>query len=185
MPEYFDVVDENDIVVDRQPGRECVNRGLLHRAILVFLINERGEVYLQKRARDVLLYPGYWSASVTGHVSSGETYLEAAKREVKEELGIECELRELGKFLTPKWKIEDMTEWEFITVFEGSQMDTSRMITLSHETEEGRFLSPSDFRKRVLAEPRTFTPDTLLAFKYVPATRASSTEKTPRHYRGA
>jgi isopentenyl-diphosphate delta-isomerase len=104
MPEYFDVVDENDIVVDRQPGRECVNRGLLHRTILVFLINERREVYLQKRARDVLFYPGYWSASVTGHVSSGETYPEAAKRKVKEELGIDCELRELGKFLTPKWE---------------------------------------------------------------------------------
>jgi isopentenyl-diphosphate delta-isomerase len=169
MPEYFDVVDENDIAVDSQPGRECVNRGLLHRAILVFLINDRREVYLQKRARDVLFYPGHWSASVTGHVSSGETYLEAAKREVKEELGIDCELRELGKFLTPKWKIRDMTEWEFITVFKGSAIDKSRRITLSHETDEGKFLSPSDFRKWVLTEPGTFTPDTLLALKYLPA----------------
>jgi isopentenyl-diphosphate Delta-isomerase len=176
MPEYFDVVDENDFVVDRQPGRECFNRGLLHRAILVFLSNDRGEVYLQKRARDVLFYPGCWSASVTGHVSSGETYLEAAKREIKEELGIKCELRELGKFLTPKWKIRDMTEWGFITIFEGSRMDT-RKITLSHETDEGRFVSPSDFRNSVLTEPETFTPDTLLASKYVPG--ADPIEKRP------
>ncbi len=167
MPEYFDVVDENDVVVDRQPGRECVNRGLLHRAILVFLINDRGDVYLQKRARDVLFCPGHWSASVTGHVSSGETYLEAAKREVKEELGIDCELRELGKLFTPRWKMGEMTEWEFITVFEGSPMDASGRITLSHETDEGRFLSPSDFRNWVSAEPATFTPDTLLALKYL------------------
>jgi isopentenyldiphosphate isomerase/GNAT superfamily N-acetyltransferase len=170
MPEYFDVVDENDIVVDRQPGRECVNRGFLHRAILVFLLNARGEVYLQKRARDVLFYPGCWSASVTGHVSSGETYLEAAKREVKEELGIDCELRVLGKFLTPNWKINDMTEREFITVFEGSPSETSGRIRLSHETDEGRFLSPGDFRKWVFAEPGIFTPDTLLALKYLPVT---------------
>ena len=176
MPEYFDVIDENDVVVDRQPGRECVNRGFLHRAILVFLINTRGEVYLQKRARDVRFYPGRWSASVTGHVSSGETYHEAAKREVKEELGIDCELRELGKFLTPKWKIRDMTEWEFITVFEGSRTDT-RKITLSHETDEGRFVSPSDFRNWVFTEPETFTPDTLLALKYVPG--EDPTEKPP------
>jgi isopentenyldiphosphate isomerase/N-acetylglutamate synthase-like GNAT family acetyltransferase len=168
MPEYFDVVNENDIVVDRQSGRDCVNRGLLHRAILVFLINERGEVYLQKRARNVMFYPGHWSASVTGHVSSGETYLEAAKREVKEELRIDCELRELGKFLTPKWKIGDMTEWEFIAAFEGSLSDTSGRITLSHETEEGRFLSPRDFRNWASKEPGTFTPETLLAMKYLP-----------------
>jgi isopentenyl-diphosphate delta-isomerase len=128
-------------------------------AILVFLINDRGEVYLQKRARDVLFYPGHRSASVTGHVSSEETYLEAAKREVKEELGIDCELRPLGKFLTPKWKIRDMMEWEFITVFEGSAINTSSRITLSHETDEGRFLSPNDFRNWVFAEPGKFTPD--------------------------
>jgi isopentenyl-diphosphate Delta-isomerase len=167
MQEFFDVVDENDIVVDKQPRRECVNRGLLHRAILVFLINDRGKVYLQKRAGDVQFYPGCWSASVTGHVSSGETYFEAAKREVKEELAIHCELKELGKFLTPKWKIRDMTEWEFITVFEGHSSNT-RKITLSHETDEGRFVSPSDFRNWMLAEPETFTPDTLLALKYLP-----------------
>jgi isopentenyl-diphosphate Delta-isomerase len=167
MQEFFDVVDEDDTVVDKQPRGECVNRGLLHRAILVFLVNDQGQVYLQKRARDVLFYPGYWSASVTGHVSSGETYLEAAKREVEEELGIDCELRELGKFLTPKWKIGNMIEWEFITVFESSPVDTSRKITLSSETEEGRFLSPRDFRKLVLAEPGRFTPDTLLALRYL------------------
>ena len=119
VTEYFDVVDEHDAVVGSRPGTECVHKGLLHRAVLIFLTNPRGEVYLQKRAGHLLFYPGYWSASVTGHVSSGETYLQAAKREVKEELGIDCELTERGKVMTPKWKVGDGTEWEFITVFEG------------------------------------------------------------------
>lgn len=166
MPEYFDVVDENDVVVDKQLGRECVNKGLLHRAILVFLVNPQGEVYLQKRARDILFYPGHWSASCTGHVSSGETYLEAAKREVKEELGIDCELTELGKLMSPKWKIGDRTEWEFITIFEGAS--TTSRVTLSDETEEGRFVSSSEFKQLVSSQPEKFTPDTLLALKYYP-----------------
>jgi isopentenyldiphosphate isomerase len=102
---------------------------------------------------------------------------------VKEELGIDCELRELGKFLTPKWRIRDMTEWEFITVFEGSPRDSSGRITLSHETEEGRFLSPNDFRKWVTAEPGKFTPDTLLALKYLALPPANPTEKTPHRDR--
>jgi isopentenyl-diphosphate delta-isomerase len=144
---------------------ECVDKGLLHRAVLVFLFNTRGEVYLQKRASDVLFYPGHWSASVTGHVSSGETYLRAAKREVEEELGVDCELTELGKFMTPKWKMGGRTEWEFITVFEGS---SSSEITLSDETEEGRFVSQKEFKQLVESKLEIFTPDTLLALECYP-----------------
>ena len=169
MPEYFDLVDEHDMVVGKRLGSECVERGLLHRAILVFLTNSKGEVYVQKRAKDALFCPGYWSASVTGHVSAGETYLQATKREVKEELGIDCELTELGKFVTPKWKFGNKTEWEFITVFEGS---SSLEITLSDETEEGKFVSQKEFRRLVESQPETFTPDTLLALEYYHAKRS-------------
>ena len=166
MEEYFDVVDEHDIVIDGKPSSECYDMGLLHRAILVFLSNPQGEVYLQKRANNLLFYPGHWSASVTGHVSSGESYLQAAKREVKEELGIECELTELGKFQTPKWRIEGKTEWEFITVFGGS---SSEEIRLSEETEEGKFMPLSQFKELAESKPEIFTPDTLLALTYYPA----------------
>lgn len=163
MPEYFDVVDENGIVVDRRPGRECLDRGLLHRAIVVFVTNPQGDIYLQKRASDLRFYPGHWTASCTGHVSSGETYLEGALREVREELGIECELKELGKFMSPKWKIEDGAEWEYITVFEGT---SSSRITLSDESETGRFVSPPEFKRLVTSQPDVLTPDTLLALKF-------------------
>ena len=161
MTEYFDVVDENDNVVDRKLGIECVNRGLLHRAILVFLLNSRDEVYLQKRAEHILFYPGYWSASCTGHVSSGETYLEAARREMKEELGLDCELDALTKFMSPKWKIGRKIEWEFIAIFETIVKDPQ--ITLSDETQEGKFVSMKEFKKLLAGEPEKFTPDTILA----------------------
>jgi isopentenyl-diphosphate delta-isomerase type 1 len=164
MQEYFDVVNEDDVVVGRCPGIECVNRGLLHRAVVVFLTNSQGEVYIQKRASNLIFFPGYWSASCTGHVSSGETYLEAAKREVKEELGVSCRLKEKGKFMSPKWKVGSRTEWEFITAYEGTS--ASSEITLSDETEEGKFVTESEFRQLVSSRPGTFTPDTLLALRY-------------------
>lgn len=163
-PEYLDVVNEEDIVVDRQTRQKCIEQGLLHRAVVIFLKNHQGETYLQKRAGRVLFYPGYWCASATGHVSSGESYLEAARREVREELGIECLLRELGKFTSPKWKMRGLVEWEKITVFEGV-VDNPKIV-LSDETEEGRFLTPSEFKRLVEKQPTIFTPDTLLALKY-------------------
>jgi isopentenyldiphosphate isomerase len=55
MTEFFDVVDENDNVVERRPAKECPDKGLLHRAVVVFLANHRGEVYLQKGASDLRL----------------------------------------------------------------------------------------------------------------------------------
>ena len=165
-PEYLDVVNKEDIVVNRQTRQKCVEQGLLHRAVVVFLKNHLGDTYLQKRSRQVLFYPGYWCASATGHVSSGESYLEAAKREVREELGIECHLSELGRFTSPKWKIGRLVEWEHITVFEG--VADNPKIVLSDETEEGRFLTPSEFKRLVEKQPGMFTPDTLLALKYYP-----------------
>ena len=165
-PEYLDVVDEDDIVVDKQIRQKCIEQGLLHRAVVVFLKNGRGETYLQKRSGRVLFYPGYWCASATGHVSSGESYLEAARREVREEMGIECPLTQLGKFKSPKWKMGRLVEWEYITVFEGFA-DNPKMV-LSDETEEGRFLPPDEFKSLVKTRPGIFTPDTLLALKYYP-----------------
>jgi isopentenyl-diphosphate Delta-isomerase len=165
MIEFLDVVDRNDRVIDRKPRPECIDKGLLHRAVTVFIGNDKGEVFLQKRAGTLRFYPGRWTASCTGHVSAGETYLMGAERELKEELGIKCELKELGKFITPKWKIENGTEWEFITVYEGTW---SAEITLSNESEDGRFVSSAEFRRLVETSPETFTPDLRLALNYYP-----------------
>jgi len=71
--------------------------------------------------------------------------------------------------VTPKWKFGNKTEWEFITVFEGS---SSLEITLSDETEEGKFVSQKEFRRLVESQPETFTPDTLLALEFYPAKRS-------------
>jgi isopentenyldiphosphate isomerase len=85
---------------------------------------------------------------------------------VREELGIECQLSELGKFTSPKWKMGRLVEWEHITVFAG--VADNPKIALSGETEEGRFLPPSEFKSLVERQPGIFTPDTLLALKYCP-----------------
>ena len=85
---------------------------------------------------------------------------------MKEELGIECQLSELGKFTSPKWKMGRLVEWEHITVFEG--VADNPKIALSDETEEGRFLPPSELKSLVQKQRGIFTPDTLLALKYYP-----------------
>ena len=41
--EYLDVVNEEDNIVDKQTRQKCIEQGLLHRAVVVFLKNDRGK----------------------------------------------------------------------------------------------------------------------------------------------
>jgi len=64
----------------------------------VILKNDNGEYLLQKRADDMFIYPGFWDSSAAGHVDEGETPIEAAYRELVEEVGIsDIDLVEIGQ----------------------------------------------------------------------------------------
>jgi len=87
--EYLDIVTEENVIVTRALRSECHgNPGLIHRAAHILVFNSRGQLLLQKRSMSKDIQPGKWDTSVGGHVASGETYEEAAFRELEEELGI-------------------------------------------------------------------------------------------------
>ena len=72
--ELFDVVNERDEVTGRQTRAEVHRLGLRHRAVHVLVFNRRGEVFLQKRSRLKVFFPGVWDSSTSGHLDSGEDY---------------------------------------------------------------------------------------------------------------
>ncbi len=89
MEELFDIVDEQDRVIGRAPRSACHgDPGLIHRVAHVLVFNPAGELLLQKRSRHKDVQPGRWDTSVGGHLDAGEEYLQAALREMAEELGI-------------------------------------------------------------------------------------------------
>lgn len=71
--------------------KEAIKSGAIRADARVFVFNFEGELLLQKRSGKVM-FPHTESESASGHVDPGETYLETAQRELKEELGIETEL---------------------------------------------------------------------------------------------
>lgn len=91
--ELFIVVDKNDKVIGYQPRSATHKNRLLHRTVAVAVFNDKGEILLQKRGMNVDVSPGLYSLSATGHVSKGETYKQAAEKELREELGIEGKLK--------------------------------------------------------------------------------------------
>lgn len=95
--EIFDVVDEQDRVIEQLPRSVVHARKLLHRAVHIFVFNTRGELLLQLRSATKDESPLCYTSSASGHLSAGESYEEAAPRELAEELGLSAALEFLVK----------------------------------------------------------------------------------------
>jgi isopentenyl-diphosphate delta-isomerase len=99
MDELLDIVNDEDIVIDQQMRSVVHQLGLQHRGAHVFLFTPDGKMLVQKRSADRSTAPSALDCSVSEHVKSGESYLEAARRGMKEEMGVNVlEIKPLVKF---------------------------------------------------------------------------------------
>jgi isopentenyl-diphosphate delta-isomerase len=89
MEELFDVCTPDGAPSGRSvPRSEAHRLGLWHRSSHLWVTDGRGAVLLQQRHPDKQTDPGRWDIAVAGHLSAGQTPLEALVREAKEELGL-------------------------------------------------------------------------------------------------
>lgn len=96
MEELFDVLDETGKFTGEIKTREnCHKSGLWHKAVVVFIINSKGQVLLQKRSANKKLWPNMWDITAGGHVLAGEFGFQAIIRETKEELGIDLNQKDM------------------------------------------------------------------------------------------
>tara|TARA_B110000003_G_scaffold275687_1_gene319070 strand:- start:1751 stop:2281 length:531 start_codon:yes stop_codon:yes gene_type:complete len=88
IEEIFDVVNFSDQVIGSETRTEVHKDNLLHRAVHIMVSPSHSKWILQKRSGSKDVDPFLWTSSCSGHVDSGEKYIDAAVRECKEELGI-------------------------------------------------------------------------------------------------
>ena len=87
--ELLVVVDLEDRVLGLRTRREChADPRLLHRSVYVLVEAHAGAVF-QRRGFAKDSAPGAWDLACAGHVGPGESYAEAAARELAEELGLD------------------------------------------------------------------------------------------------
>ena len=87
--EWFEVVNDCNETVGLALRAVCHgNPELIHKTAHVAVFSPDGRLLLQKRSAEKDIQPGKWDTAVGGHVAVGETYLEAARRETLEELGL-------------------------------------------------------------------------------------------------
>lgn len=104
--EYLDIIDDKNNLTGRTEERELMHaRGIWHREVALWIMNEQGNILLQKRAADKKLHPNKWGICA-GHVDAGETVDEAMIRELEEELGLRVSLDELDFMFISKEQSE-------------------------------------------------------------------------------
>lgn len=148
--EIFDVVDADDQVTGQSTRGEVHAKGLLHRAVHVFVVNRRGELLLQQRSRLKDAHPGVWDSSVAGHLDAGEGYEAAAVRELEEEMGISGVVpEEIARVAAC-----EETGWEHVRLYR-CRYDGAVKFPCS-EVENAQWFPPREIEAWIRSQPEDF-----------------------------
>ncbi len=158
--DIFDVVNEWDEVVGARARSDVHARGLLHRAVHVFVFNSRGEIFLQKRSMTKDRQPGVWDSSCSGHVNSGEGYDQSAIRELHEELGLR-----IKSPLEKLFKVDACaaTDAEFVWVYRCQ--DEGPFCLQPEEIETGDWFTPEKVSQWASEKPSDFATAFVLIWR--------------------
>ena len=113
------LVNENDEAIGLCPKMEAHEKALLHRAFSVFIFNDEGKLLLQQRAAHKYHSPELWTNTVCSHQRDGETNLQAGKRRLMEEMGMQAGLKEVFHFIYKAPFDNGLTEHELDHVMMG------------------------------------------------------------------
>ena len=147
--ELLDVVDENNNLTGRQEDREVVHRdSLWHREVVIWIMNENGEMLLQKRSATKKSNPNKWGVTA-GHVEAGEEPLEVAKRETLEEIGLNLKENEI-EFLFVEKMEKKFSEVQYNRMFNyiylaKTNKDISEYVIQKEELSEVKYVSFKEF----------------------------------------
>ena len=101
--EYFDILDENGNKTGKIKLRSEVYRdGDWHKGVHIWIINDKGEILLQRRCATKDSNPNMLDISSAGHLTAGDESLSGAIRELKEELNLDVKPEELQFIKTLK-----------------------------------------------------------------------------------
>ena len=160
--EIFDVVNERDEVIGRQPRGEVHRLGLMHRAVHVLVFNAAGQVFLQKRSMKKDRQPGVWDSSASGHVDSGEDYGACTVRELREEIGLQLTEAPLRLF---KLAASAETDQEYVWVYRCQAEGPFRLDP--DEIERGGWFAPGEVTRWMAARPEDFASALLVIWRQV------------------
>jgi len=120
MEEKVILVDEDNHEIGTAEKLRTHREGALHRAFSIFVFNSNGELLLQKRAKGKYHSAGLWTNTCCGHPRPKEPLQQAVHRRLMEEMGFDCDLKEIFSFTYKVQLANDLVEHEYDYVFMGT-----------------------------------------------------------------
>lgn len=161
MEELLSVVDENDKFLKAVERKIVHNSDLCHRGIHILLKNNRNEIMLQIRSPTKDKFPNCYDCSVSEHVIAGESFEDAAKRGIMEELGLKnIALKKLVKLKMNYGPHDNMITEVFEINFSG------KLNLDKKEISKAIFVPKQNIKKLLIEENHMFPPWTREILKW-------------------
>lgn len=149
------LVNERDEWMGTMEKLAAHQSGALHRAFSVFVINDRNEMLIQQRAPGKYHSGGLWSNTCCSHPLPGESTLGGAHRRLKEELGFDCELRQMFHL---RYKsdvgnnlIENEYDYIYLGIYQGN------VVPNPEEVQDYKFVPVTELEHWMSENPEAFT----------------------------
>lgn len=149
------LVDANDNAIGTMEKMEAHEKGLLHRAFSVLIFNSKRELLIQKRASTKYHSGGLWTNTCCSHPTPQESIEQAAKRRLKEEMGIEAEPAFTYKFIYKTDLDKNLIEHEVDHVLT-AQFDGEPKVN-ENEVEDWKYVGLKELQRDAQDNPHLYT----------------------------
>lgn len=155
MVEKVILVDESDNALGLMEKMEAHEKGLLHRAFSVFILDDNGDLLLQQRAKSKYHSGGLWTNTCCSHPRDEEKTIDAAHRRLMEEMGFDCEIEKMFDFIYKAELDQGLTEHELDHLFVG-YYNGEPIINLE-EVEDWKKMSLNEVEEDIRNQPQYYT----------------------------
>ncbi len=169
MIEEVILVDKNDNALGFMEKMEAHEKGILHRAFSVFILNDKSELLIQRRAKSKYHSAGLWTNSCCSHQRKDESSIQAGQRRLFEEMGINASLQKLFSFIYKTSFDNGLIEHELDHVLIGFSNEKPKIN--NQEVDDYKWVSLELLNEDLALTPEKYTAWFLIIFdrfyKYV------------------
>ena len=154
MDELIDILNADGVPLGKTAMKSKAHKmGLFHATVHIWLYTKEGELLIQKRAVNKDTHPGLWDTSVAGHIGAGESIIDSAIREVKEEIGLTItgkDLKKIGVFKSIQKHSKELIYCEFHHTFLSKlKIPLEKLIKQKSEIDDLKLISNIQFKKEL------------------------------------
>lgn len=160
MSEKIYILNENGSICGLKDRDEVHQTGILHAAVQCWIINETGEVLIQRRAATKDKSAGKWDVSFGGHCvlteQNQDIWIQNVIKEGYEELGLTIDPEEVIKLGEVRYSSQGNKNRELLGIFLIKLKKDQAFSFTDREVSEVRWMSQDELYQNLINNPKGF-----------------------------